>query len=216
MVRRIRTALPQSWFHETAPTLTRLLTGPAEALSQLHRMIMSAARQARLSLADGAFLDAVARDFLGSRLVRRKDEGDDPFRHRVSGEILRERGTRNSVIQSLGDLTGRQPVVFEPRRPGDTGAWSMAGGGAQYQLGYGMAGGWGNLHLPFQCFVTAYRPIGTGGSPGVGWGEGGYSTGYMAYAELSVLRGRVTDEDLVDCVRTSLPVATIAWVRVDT
>lgn len=215
MVWRIRTALPQSWFRENAPTLTRLLTGPAEAASQLHRMIMLAARQVRLSLADGVFLDAIAADFLGRRLMRRKDESDDRYRHRVLTEILRERGTRHSVIHALASLTGRQPIIFEPRLPQDTGAWSTRGEAAQHRLGYGMSGGWGNLQLPFQSFVTAYRPMGTGGTSGAGWGGGGYSTGHLAYADLSVLRGRVTDEDIVECVRTSLPVATVAWLRVD-
>ena len=57
-------------------------------------------------------------------------------------------------------------------------------------LGYGVAGGWGNLALPFQAFVTVERGTapGAGGSSNsangqAGWGSpiGGYGVGAIGY-----------------------------------
>jgi hypothetical protein len=60
------------------------------------------------------------------------------------------------MIQALTDLTGRAPAIFEPQRPADTGSWDGP------TLAYNTAGGYGSLLLPFQYFITAYRPTGVG------------------------------------------------------
>ena len=87
-----------------------------------------------------------------------------------------------------------------------------AGGG----LGYGSAGGWGSLNLPFQCFITAYRPIGQGISSVSGWNahSGGYRVGAIEYASLDMVQGQVTDSDIYAAVANVLPVATTGWTRI--
>ena len=115
----------------------------------------------------------------------------------------------------LHDLTGRAPLVFEPARTTDTGGYaSLAGAGGG--VGYGRAGGWGSLALPFQCFITAYRPVGSGIATVCGWGgpAGGYGRGAIEYASLEMVQGQVTDADIYSAVANVLPVAVIGWTRI--
>jgi hypothetical protein len=72
------------------------------------------------------------------------------------------------------------------------------------------------LALPFQCFVTAHRPLGSGIAVVSGWGAsaGGYGRGAIEYASLEMVQGQVTDGDIYKAVADVLPVATIAWTRI--
>ena len=212
MVARLRAVLPARWFPEDAPVLDGVLNGLASAWSWLFQLLQYVRAQTRLATASGVWLDVIAQDFCGTRLTRRSGQSDDAFRARVRQELLRERGTRAAVISALRDLTGRTPAIFEPGLTSDTGGYgsrTSAGGG----VGYGAGGGWGSLNLPFQCFVTAYRPIGSGISIISGWGDsnGGYGTGAIEYASLSMVQGQVTDADIYAAVVSVMPVATIAW-----
>jgi hypothetical protein len=99
-------------------------------------------------------------------------------------------------------------MVFEPSRPADTGAWNG-------RLGYGLAGGWGSLMLPFQCFVTAYRAQGGGiASTAAYGGPAGYGQGAIQYASLAMLTGQITDSDIMAAAASIMPTATIAWTRI--
>lgn len=155
IVVRLRAALPQHWFGDDAPVLGAVLGGFGAVWAQLYDVLQTVRRQSRIGTADGAMLDLIAGDFFGSRLMRRPGQGDAAFRGAILRELLRERATRQALASALTDLTGTAPRIFEPTRPADTGAW----GGA---LGYGAAGGWGSLALPFQCFVQVRRPSGQG------------------------------------------------------
>lgn len=213
-VRRLKECLPRRWFGDHTPVLDQVLGGPAAALHRVYATIQEARRQTRVHLASGSSLDALARDYLGFRIVRRVREDDESFRARVTREVLRSRATRSSVISVLEDLTGRPPLLFEPSLPTDTGGYGTRGTSASLGLAYGVVGGWGSLLHPNQCFITAFRPIGSGSAPGLGWGAGGYSTGYNAYADVSVLHGNITDADIQVAVRGVLPAGTVAWLRI--
>ena len=85
-----------------------------------------------------------------------------------------------------------------------------------------MAGGYGSLALPFQAFVTAYRPSG-GGVSTVGaygnastflYGAGGYGGGAIEYAGTSMVSGQVTDAMIQSVVVATMPESTIAWLRI--
>jgi hypothetical protein len=178
-------------------------------------MLQYVKAQTRIATASDIWLDIIALDFFGTRLARRRGQADAAFRSRIQRELFRERGTRAAIVSALQDLTGRPPRIFEPARPTDTGAYSSLtheGGG----VAYGAAGGWGNLGLPFQCFVTAYRPVGNGIAMISGWGgsAGAYGRGAIQYASLAMVQGQVTDDDIYSAVADVLPVAAAGWTRI--
>jgi hypothetical protein len=223
MVGRIRAVLPARWWPLTAPGATSatplldgLLTGLAWAWSWLYGLIAYANLQARIATATDVWLDLIALDFFGLRVQRGVSESDIQFGARIEAEVLRPRGTRAALIQALTQLTGRTPTVFEPANTTDTGGWSTGG------MGYGVAGGYGDLQLPFQAFVTAFRPAG-GGVASVGaYGHvggfngmpGGYGVGAVEYAAESQVLGQITDAMIQSAVVNVMPEATIAWLRI--
>jgi hypothetical protein len=215
MVARLRAVLPTRWFPDDAPVLDCLLSGLASGWSWAYQLLQYVRAQTRIGSATDVWLDLIAHDFFGSRLTRRSDQADNAFRRLIQRELFRERGTRGAIVSVLQDLTGRTPLVFEPARPADTGGYgSLAGKGGG--VGYSAAGGWGSLLLPFQCFVTVYRPIGSGIAMVNGWGgpAGGYGRGTLEYASLDMVQGQVTDDDIYTAVANVLPAATIGWTRI--
>jgi hypothetical protein len=211
MIARLLALLPLRWFPDTAPVLSAVLAGLADGWSWLYTMLTYAKLQTRVATATDSFLDLISQDFFATALPRRFGESDSAFRVRIQREMLRSRATRAALISELTNLTGRTPMVFEPARPADTGAW-----GAAAALGYGAAGGWGSLKLPFQLFVTAYRPIGTGVPLVAGWGTGtaGWGVGAMEYASLAMVESQVTDADIDAAIAGTVPVAVTAWTRI--
>ena len=203
-VARLRAVLPRNWFTDAAPVLDSVLGGLGAAWSGVYGLLRFAQAQARIGTASGAFLDLVAGDFFGSALARFSGEADASFRGRLRRNILRERGTRQSLLAALQDLTGRAATVFEPARATDTGGYSTG------VLAYGVAGAYGSLSLPFQCFVTAHRPIGMGIPLIAGYG----SAGPLAYANLGWISVDVTDADILATIVGVMPAGSIAWVRI--
>ncbi len=214
-LQRLRAVLPSRWFPDQSPVLDGVLKGLASAWAWLYDTLSFVRAQARIGTAFGIWLDVIAADFFGPRLKRRPAQSDDDFRASIRRELVRERGTRAAVSAALSDLTGRAPVIFEPARTSDTGGYGgLRGGGGG--IGYGVAGGWGSLGLPFQFFVAAYRPHGTGIAAVAGWNAstGAYGVGALEYASLLMITGQVTDSDIFASVAAVLPVNTIAWVQI--
>ena len=207
---RIKSLLPGGWFGDS-PVLTGVLSGLARLLGDAYEFIQFARLQTRIKTATDGFLDLIARDFFGDTLKRRVGEVNAPLRQRILSQLFIEKVTRRGVILALEALTGRTPQVFEPARPADTGGYNTN------SLGYGVAGGYGSLALPFQAFVTAYRPAGQGIPQVAGYGSpsGGYSTPSRAsYASLNDIVGSVSDEDIYQAVSAASPAATILWTHI--
>ena len=203
IITRLRAVLPARWFADETPVLDALLAGLADAWVRLHDLLDAARRQMRLRTAEGAFLDLAARDFMGLRLQRRRNEPDDLYRPRLLAALRRSRATRSAVEVALQDLMGATPTIFEPTRPADTGAYNVASG-------YGVAGGWGSLDLPFQSFITVRRPRGQGIAEVAGYGTGGP----LARTASTTVAGAVTDADIMAAVADALPAGSIAWTRI--
>ncbi|MGT2505661.1 hypothetical protein [Cupriavidus basilensis] len=210
--RRLRGYLPP-WFGDEAnsPIVQGALQGLAYAGAYVYSLLSYARLQTRIKSATDGWLDMIAADFFGSMLLRAANQSDDSFRARILINLFRERATRAGLIRVLQDLTGRAPVVIEPTRPADTGAY----GGPL--LGYGYAGAYGSMSMPFQAFVIAFRPAGTGipNIAGYGASTGGYSTPSQAsYASLPMIQGGVTDADIYAAIDSVKPAATIVWTSI--
>lgn len=218
---RLKAVLPSRWFADETPILDGMLTGFAWGWAWVYSLLDYAIAQTRIATATDVWLDMMAQDFFATRLHRRIGERDNPFRQRIIQELVRTRATRGAVVSILTDLTGRVPHIFEPARSTDTGAYGNLAGSDGGGLAWGVAGGWGNLTLPFQCFITAYRPSGSGIASVVGWGGGmstsgmgAYGIGAIEYASLDMVQGHVTDADIYQAVADVMPVAAIGWTQI--
>lgn len=207
---RIKSLLPRGWFGDTTPVLDALLSGLAWSLSFVYALIQYAKLQTRIATATDGFLDLISFDFFGSNLPRRLQEMDAAFRARILATLLREKVTRNGMIKALVNLTGRTPLIFEPVRPLDTGAYNTN------TFGYGAAGGYGSLQYPYQAWITAFRPS-SGGIPlvaGYGIPTGAYNTPSRAeWTSLSESEGFVSDDDIFALVAATAAEGTIMWTQ---
>lgn len=213
MVTRIKAVLPGRWFPDLTPVLDALLSGLGQAAAWAYSLLGYAKTQTRIATATNGWLDLVAQDCFGTRLVRELGESDASLRARIFRELLRPRATRPALAKQIQDITGSPGWIFEPTRPSDTGCW----GGLLSYAGPGAAGvgGWGNLDLPFQTFVVAHRPH-SGGVPSVacyGGGAGGYGAGAIEYADTSVT-GTAMDTEILAAIAGVLPACAIAWTRI--
>lgn len=209
-IRRLKTLLPARWFNDSNPVLDALVSGMAQGLSWVYSLYLYAALQSRILTANGGWLDLVAYDFFGDRIKRGAGQSDSDFLNLIKVNLFRERGTRKAIIQVLEDLTGATPVIFEPTRPQDTGAY----GGPT--IGYGVAGGYGSMLMPYQAFVTAYRPVGVGVPYVAGYRStpSGYSIAsrgeYVPAANLASL----TDDQIYAAIASVKMEGTVIWVRI--
>jgi hypothetical protein len=211
MVSRLKALLPNGWFQDATPVLDGLLNGVANALAFAYSLFTYVRLQTRIGTATDGFLDLISFDFFGTALPRKPQEQDATFRSRILAELLLARATRAGLVRALQILTGRTPLVFEPARPADTGGYNTN------SMGYGLAGAYGSVRLPYQAFVTAYRPL-TQGVPNIaGYGspEGAYSTpSQTEYANPSLVLGVITDADIYAAIDSVKPAGTLVWSRI--
>ncbi|WP_217548787.1 hypothetical protein [Pantoea sp. GbtcB22] len=210
ILNRLKALLPPTWFDSNSPFLDGVLTACAQALTWCYSLYVYAKLQTRIGTATDGWLDLTAYDFFGKNLQRAAGQSDELFRQQMKISLFRERGTRQAIIDVLEDLTGKTPHIFEPQRPLDTGAY----GGPM--IGYGVAGGYGSLKLPYQAFVTAYRPSGAGIPFIAGYSStpSGYSIASRGeYASQSMITGSITDAQVYEAIAAVKMEGTIVWVR---
>jgi len=217
---RLYALLPLKWFPDLseAPILGSLLGSFAVSWAWLYDRLRYTYRQTRLSTATEQWLDLLANDYLGSTLQRRLNETDDTYRIRITNELVRPRDTRTALDIALYNLTGYHPRIFEPRNPHDAGGYNVG-----QSMGYGAAGGYGSMQLPFQVFIDAYLPISsaTGVSNVGGWGNiaglvrspAGYGIGAMEYASASQIEAQISAADVYETVAGTMAAGTIGWTR---
>jgi len=210
MLARLKSVLPGRWFGDTTPILDAVLTGFATAWSGLYALLANVKAQARIATASGIFLDIASTDYFGTSLPRRSGEADAAFSTRIRANLVLPRATRAGLSFVLQNLTGRTPVIFEPLNAADTGGYNSN------SLGYGVAGAYGSANLPFQFFVTAYRPNATpvSNAGGYNFGPGGYNNAPMFYADTAQAPGAIDDADIYAAAAAVLPVASIAWMNI--
>jgi hypothetical protein len=210
---RLKASLPLRWFGTTSdsmPIVDALLTGVAAALSFIYSLYTYAKAQTRIKTATDGWLDLIAADFFGTAIVRTFGQADAAFRNIILANMFRARGTRQSVIDVLTQLTGHAPVIFEPGRPADTGGYDVGG------CAFDLAGGWGDI-LVAQAFVTAYRPLGQGIPLIAGYdiSAGAYDTGSQAeYISSDMYAGAAPDSSIYAAVNSVRPVGVTVWVKI--
>jgi hypothetical protein len=211
MLSRLKALIPPTWYGDSNPIRDAILTGCATSLAWCYSLYLYAKLQTRINTATDGWLDIVAYDFFGKNLSRAAGQADDLFRNTIYTNLFRERGTRQSIINILEDLTGKSPDIFEPSRPQDTGAY----GGPT--LGYGLAGGYGSTLIPYQAFVTAYRPDGSGIPNVAGYNapSAGYSNASRGeYASQDMIGGLITDAQIYEAIASVKMEGTQVWVKI--
>lgn len=208
---RLRQLIPFGWFPPIGESaiVDAMVLGVANALTFIYATLAYVRLQTRIQTATDGFLDLIAGDFFGTGLPRLPGQSDASYRARILASLLRERGTRRAVILILQQLTGRTPIIFEPRRPADTGAYRAP------NCGYGAAGGYASMLMPYQAFVIAFRPLGSGipNVAGYGVSTGGYHQASQAeYASLSMINLTLTDADIYAAVNSVRPICSTLWV----
>lgn len=210
MFRRIKAVLPP-WFPSVSPVLDTVLYGFAAAFAGIYDFLTYTKRQTRIATAESFWLDLAAYDFFGMRFRRRTNQLDDSFRVEIIKEILRERATRVGMNNALRDLTGVEPIIFEPRNIRDTGAYNVGS-----RRAYNVRGGYGSLLMPAQVLIKAQRPTGSGipNVNGYGGEIGGFGEGQLVFAQLSDIKGFVTDADIYRMVLAIKAAGVTAWVAI--
>jgi hypothetical protein len=219
IVSRLRAVLPKRWFPDQSPNLTAILQSIATPWVWLYGMISYVKAQTRIGSATDSWLELISHDFFGDKLRRKANESDQTYRTRVKSALLRDAATRHAVSSGVEDLVGSQPVIFEPANCMDTGGYGSGASQSAFPgrgFAYCEAGGWGNLNLPLQFFVSTVRPPtpGIGMIAGYNTPAGAYCQGNMSYIDLALLPGHVTDQDIRTTLCSLLPVNAIAWLRI--
>jgi hypothetical protein len=208
---RLQSALPKQWFPSDGTVAGAILGALATAWAWAYSLYAYVRLQSRILTASDGWLDVIAGDFFGTSIVRAAYQTDASFRAKIIANLLRERATRKSITQVLTALTGRAPTIVESQRPADCGAYGAP------NSGYGSAGAYGSMLIPYQAFVTAFRPL-TSGAPYIA-GYGSPSSGYGVasrgdYVSLASIVGSVSDADIYAAVDAVKPAATTLWTRI--
>jgi len=211
MFERIKRLLPvHAWFTDNTPILDALIAGIASGLEYVKGLYDYAKLQTRILTATDGWLDLIAADLFGQSLARKASQTDASFRAEILASLFLEKATRRSLAGVIKALTGREPVICEPTRPLDTGAYGVG------ICGYGLAGAYGSISTPWQTFVTVYRPAGTGVPFVAGYGVpvGGYAApSQLEYAPAATALSQITDADIFRAIDVSKPAGTIVWVQ---
>jgi hypothetical protein len=153
ILNRLQRLMPPGWFAVGAtPIRDALLAGIANAFAFVFSLFAYLKLQTRVATATDGFLDLISFDFFGNALPRAASQLDPSYRASIQASLFPRRNTRTAIIGVLTQVTGIAPIVFEPGRAADAGCYNVG------TMAYNTAGAYGSLNLPYQSFVTAYRP----------------------------------------------------------
>jgi hypothetical protein len=209
--RRLKRLLPQSWFGDNSTVIDAILSGFSSVNASLYALLAYAKLQIRINTASDGWLDMIAYDFFGNNLPRKPGQSDDSYRAWIKVNLFREKATRLAIILVVRELTGRDPLIIEPGNPVDTGAYNCP------NSGYGMAGSYGSLSMPYEAFVTVYRSVSDGVSDIAGYSisTAGYSIASRgAWASRKMADGQLSDADIYAAIDSVKMCGTRVWVRI--
>jgi hypothetical protein len=224
ILNRVKQVLPRGWFAWLAPYRDAIIGALSDRAAWCYSLIIYARAQTRLATATGPWLDVFSYDFLG-RYLPRAGAPDIIFRTQIRATILQERVTRAGMINALKLLTGNTPWIFEPWNTYDTGCYS-APGRQNGQFGYGVGrGGYGNMNLPGQVFVKAFRGSfsGVANVAGYGTNAAGYerrgpnppNEGASEYIGPNTNLIGVTNAQIYQMIVNTKPSGVTCWTAID-
>ncbi len=153
ILNRLQQLMPHGWFQNgLSPLRDGLLTGIANMLASVFSLLVYVRLQSRIATATDGFLDMIAADFFGTSLQRRLNQSDVSYRTVIKRQMFQQKSTRQAISGILTTVTGIAPLIIEPGRAADTGAYTIG------NVAYNTAGCYASLNVPYQSFVTAYRP----------------------------------------------------------
>jgi hypothetical protein len=209
---RLKSYLPPWFGGAPTPVLDSLIGGLAWALSQLYNFYAYAKLQTRILTATGFWLDLVAQDYFGPWIVRNPGQADAAFRAYIIANLFRAHATRPSMVSLLEEITGQTPIIFEPWRPADTGAY-----GAPLSLGYAGVARAGSIAVPYACMIQAFRPQSQGALAGSAFANAPTWSGYHqplahGYADsLTIGAVSVDDADVERAIDFNKVAGTVPW-----
>jgi len=214
---RLKSYLPRGWFGDfsATPIVNALLAGVSAVFSVTYALYIYARAQTRILTASDGWLDLISQDFFGGNLPRKNGELDSAFRARIIAAMFQQRATRTALTQVLTALTGYAPVIFEASRPYDTGAMHAAA-----SAGYCGVARMGSLATPYTVFVTAYRPVSSGGSLGAAFADAPALSAMQnplsaSYAtSLTQSQRAASDADIYAAVNATRAAGVTAWVAI--
>lgn len=216
--RRLISQLP-NWFGTDHPILDVTLQGYLTTNAFNYSQLIYVNKQLRLQTAFGDGLDSFAKDYFGSSLPRRVGENDDSYRNRIFVNLLNEKATLRGMKTALFNLTGNEPVIFEPAVSSNIGGYNVAN--SPYSLAYGTHGIYGSGSYAYQCFIDVFVSAYQGYANRSGYNDfyfGYNATGVNAlgwYAGASLETTTVTDEDIYQTINRTKCEGTICWVRIN-
>ena len=208
---RINSVMPHWFANATNPIYDGIRYGMASGFAFIYSLYQYAILQTRIKTATDGWLDMIAADFFGSAIIRASNQTDTSFRNKILVNLFQAKATRSAINKVLFNLTGRYPKFVEPQQPIDTGAYGVS------TSGYGAAGAYGSVLMPFQALIQAYRPLGSGIPSVAGYGSpsGGYGQASQAeYATIAQVTSQVSDADIYNAIESVRPAGTITWVQI--
>lgn len=193
-IKRIKQDSLAPWFGDDTPNLDAFLTAFATSGAFIYQLKEYLKAQTRIKTSTGFFLDLVAKDYFGDKLLRRQNENDDSYRNRILANLILERATRTGLYQALLTLTGRAPILFEPWNVQDTNALN-----GNCYLNNNYLGG-SVSDYAYTGFIIAYRPKANGQASG-GLNRTDYALNGNIFLEKADNQTTVTDQDILDTVQ---------------
>lgn len=213
-LQRLQNLVPPGWFAPGAvPVRDAVLTGIANAFAFIYSLLAYIRLQTRIATATDGWLDLIAYDFFANNLLRSSGQSDTSFRNQIIAFLFRERNTRDALSDVIEQLLGTTPTIIEPQRVADTGAYSTP-----TTMGYGVAGAYGSMSMPLQCFVTVTLPQSLAIAPplvaGYGVSVGAYGTAslieYIAPPAIPATQAA----DIYAALNSVRPVTGVIWTRI--
>lgn len=201
MTNRLRSYIPP-WFDDNITLRDAWIQSFAYCASFVYSLLIYSKKQTRIKTATDGFLDLIAKDFFGNRIKRQPNQTDDSFRNVILAVLLHERGTRNGMNTALTQLTGNEPIIFEPRRDGGA-----------YNQDYYNQYLYGSQSYPFQAFITVFRPV-SSLKNNQGYYDQDFYYDQSYYGTSSDVSSLITDQDIYAVINAVKPIATRMWVDI--